>query len=169
MWCLACEKDRGEAETCPKCGDRTIAVEFPSDPCLECENKLKGDTKDIYTVSCEQFGSYTFNVEKARELAQVHARRHRLDRLTMYEFCRVNRTTLGHLPHIPQEKFAEPGLVLEIEFPELNADAIVLVDGTHRAVQALKDWTPYFVHVLPWVYGQQCVMSFTPAEQQRAS
>lgn len=163
LFCPRCGfKDKGEAEeflTCPNCKTYICIAYFDPTPgrCRECFIKKLVMGVETYTVSDNNYGTFTWNVEQASRLASQDV--FELDIEQTSRFLQVTVNEPLHYDHIDP---TIPGIVAQVPI-ELPDPLLVMIDGGHRAGRCLRDKLPFSVRFLEPEESRKCILHMIPS------
>jgi len=127
--------------------------------CVECLSRghvaaLPLRPGEVYTFGVtEPCAEYSWDVDAARAMVVARPRAaRRLGRAWLATWL-VERSsfTPEHLDHIPSDKLAEPGIVIQVLAgpPRGQPEPFpILIDGTHRAARCLRDGQEFWAYLL---------------------
>jgi hypothetical protein len=139
----------GLGSVCPECFSRGYVGPLSLGP------------KEVYSFGVSELQEQLdWDVDAARALIAARPRAaQRLDPIWLRQWLTErSKFTLEHVMHIPPEKVAEPGILVEIvgSPPGRKPDPFrILIDGTHRAVRRLRQ-------------GRACWAFLLTEEEQRS-
>lgn len=158
--CLKCGylDKLGTDRVCPSCFIALVCVTYHDGPCPECYRNRPGLlSAETYEVDDEYVGRYVFDVEKAK-LLQGQGKLIEVPEPMLLNMLQVNVTEPQHYDHVDMTK---PGIIGTVQIGE-KFQTVCLLDGSHRAAQAVRLRQTFRVWAMSWDLVKQCILIYEP-------
>ena len=114
-----------------------VTVPHSVKSCPVCLDRLTA-TPEVFAIG-EKPDRYVFNVQRAKRIVADGRRSMVLSEQTIKRLMTVTRHVPEHLAHVDPR---QPGIILH------RYGGLVLLDGIHRAIQAVQEKRTFYVYTL---------------------